>query len=244
MTKAKPEPVYPTMEKEMVTRGPDGKSVTTTETVPDCSKTPENQEAINDWEDINNNARGSIMLHLHPIIAEKYYIMEYALEVWQSLEKEYGKPGITAIYQEFRGAMETIIPGNSDPSLALDNIITCFSWMVASQCAIPNHLQVMITISKLPPVMGPLVQAVCQTDDIDSLILDKVRRAIVLGWEQRSSARFNNPSHQPQAADPLATSPGCRTSRQSKRGGVYPCCEVFQRRTEDKGENATRARRG
>jgi len=42
----------------------------------------------------------------------------------------------------------------------------------------------------------------------------------------------------------LATGPGRRTSRQSKRGGVYPCCEVFQRRTEDEGENATRARRG
>jgi len=27
----------------------------------------------------------------------------------------------------------------------------------------------------------------------------------------------------------LATGPGRRTSRQSKRGGVYPCCEVFQR---------------
>jgi len=40
----------------------------------------------------------------------------------------------------------------------------------------------------------------------------------------------------------LATGPGRRTSRQSKRGGVYPCCEVFQRRTEDEGENATRAR--
>jgi len=42
----------------------------------------------------------------------------------------------------------------------------------------------------------------------------------------------------------LATGPGRRTSRQSKRGGVYPCCEVFQRQTEDEGENATRARRG
>ena len=42
----------------------------------------------------------------------------------------------------------------------------------------------------------------------------------------------------------LATGPGRRTSRQSKRGGVYPCCEVFRRRTKDGGENATRARRG
>jgi len=33
----------------------------------------------------------------------------------------------------------------------------------------------------------------------------------------------------------FATGPGRRTSRQSKRGGVYPCCEVFQRRTEDEG---------
>jgi len=56
MTKNKPEPIYPTMEKETVTRGVDGKSITTTETVPDRSKVPENQEAINDWEDINDKA--------------------------------------------------------------------------------------------------------------------------------------------------------------------------------------------
>jgi len=37
------------------------------------------------------------------------------------------------------------------------------------------------------------------------------------------------------ANDRLATGPGRRTSRQLKRGGVYPCCEVFQRRTEDGG---------
>jgi len=145
------------------------------------------------------------MLRLHPIIAEKYYAKELALEIWQSLEQEYGKLGIAAIYQEFRGAMETIIPGNSDPSLALNNIITHFSRMAASQCAVPDHLQVMIIISKLPPIMGPLVQAVCQTDDINSLVLDKVRRAIVLGWEQRSSTQYNNPPHQPQAAIKLST---------------------------------------
>jgi len=204
MVKTKPEAIYPTMDKKVVTRAEDGKSVTTTETVPNFSKVPENQKAIDKWEDINNKGRGSIMLHLHPVIAEKYYAMELALEVWQSLEKEYGKPGIAAIYQEFRGAMETVIPGNSNPSLALDNIITRFSCMAASQYAIPDHLQVMIIISKLPPIMGPLVQAVCQTDDIKSLILDKVRWAIILGWEQRSSARYNHPSHQPQAARKLS----------------------------------------
>jgi len=48
----------------------------------------------------------------------------------------------------------------------------------------------------------------------------------------------------PPDAVRVATGPGRQTSRQLKRGGVYPCCEVFQRRTEDEGggrnESATR----
>jgi len=68
MTKVKPEAIYPTNEKEVITTGEDRKSVRRTKTVPNYSKTPENQEDIDDWEDINDKGRGSIMLCLHPVI--------------------------------------------------------------------------------------------------------------------------------------------------------------------------------
>ena len=166
---------------------------THTETVPDTSKPARNQSEIDSWFDTNDRALGNIMLRLHPTLATTVLnLLEktiaentnvntmFASIAWEYLEATYGKPGITATYKELKTTMEVIIPGNADPTLAIDTILIGFTRMAASKCAVVR----------------------------------------------------------------AATGPGRRTSRQSKRGGVYPCCEVFQRRTEDEGENATRARRG
>jgi len=89
------------------------------------------------------------MLRLHNVIAEKFYTEEHASSIWEALEKEYGKPGITAIYQEFTGSLTTVIPDNSDPSFALEKIISHFTRMSTAKCVLPEHLKGMIIISKM-----------------------------------------------------------------------------------------------
>jgi len=115
-----PEKIYP--QKEVTTKGPNGGEDVIT-LVDDLSQNHLNYDDIESWIENNDKARGSIMLWLHNVITERFYMEEHASSIWEALEKEYGKPGIVAIYQEFTGAMTTIIPNNSDPSFALEKII-------------------------------------------------------------------------------------------------------------------------
>jgi len=117
---------------------------TQSETVADTTKPPKNQSEIDSWFDINDKALGNIMLRLHPTIAT------------------YGKPGIAATYKELKVAMVIVIPGNADPTLAIDTILVGFTRMAASKCAVPPHLQAMILVSKLPYQMSALVQSIAK----------------------------------------------------------------------------------
>ena len=95
--------------------------------------------------------------------------------------------------------MGVIIPGNADPTLAIDTILIGFTRMAASKCAVPPHLQAMILVSKLPYQMSAFVQSICQTDNIEDLKTNDIKRKAILAWEQRGPTQNNRPQ-QPQAA--------------------------------------------
>ena len=192
-----PSTIFP--QKEVITKGPEGGDDIVT-LVDDITQTPINFDDIETWIDNNDKARGNIMLRLHNVIAEKFYNEEHSSSIWETLEKEYRKPGIAAIYQEFTGMMTTTIPDNSDPSFALEKIISHFTRMSTAKCVLPEHLKAMILISKMPPSMTALIQLVCQTDDIAQLNCDKIKKMIIHGWEQKLSNRSAARPQQPQAA--------------------------------------------
>ena len=92
---------------------------------------------------------GNIMLRLHPTLATTVLnLLEKTIEentdvntmfasiAWEYLEATYGKPGITATYKELKATMDVIIPGNTDPTLAIDTILIGFTRMAASKCAV------------------------------------------------------------------------------------------------------------
>jgi len=213
---------FPAPEYEVITRtvgqGEGGGSKT--ETTEDISKPPKNQADINNWFDINDKASGNIMLHLHPTIATTVLnllqkSMEenddintmFASQAWEFLKVTYGKPGIAATYKELKATMDVIIPGNADPTLAIDTILIGFTRMAASKCAVPPHLQAMILVSKLPYQMSALVQSICQTDNIEDLKTDDIKRKAILAWEQRSPVQSQNncPFQRPQATKKIST---------------------------------------
>jgi len=189
---------------------------THTEMVADTSKPARNQTDINAWFDTNDRALGNIMLRLHPTIATTVLNLlqktieentdvntMYASIAWEYLDTTYGKPGITATYKELKVTMGVIIPGNADPTLAIDTILIGFTRMAASKCAVPPHLQAMILVSKLPHQMSALVQSICQTDNIEDLKTDDIKRKAILAWEQRGPVQSQNNrpfQQQPQAA--------------------------------------------
>jgi len=190
-----PDRFYP--QKEVITKGPEGGDDIVM-LKDDLSQTPLNCDDIESWIENNDKARGNIMLRLHTVIAEKFYAEEHASSIWETLEKEYGKPGIAAIYQEFTGTMTTVIPDNSDPSFALEKIISHFTRMSTAKCVLPEHLKAMILISKMPPSMTALIQLVCQTDNVTQLNCNKIKKMINHSWEQKLSNRSTRPQ-QPQA---------------------------------------------
>jgi len=192
---------------------------THTETIADTSKPPTNQSEITSWFDTNDRALENIMLRLHPTLATTVLnLLEKTIEentdvttmfasiAWEYLEATYGKPGITATYKELKTTMDVIIPGNADPTLAIDTILIGFTRMAASKCAVPPHLQAMILVSKLPHQMSALVQSICQTDNIEDLKTDDIKRKAILAWEQRGPTQQNNRpfQNQPQAAKKIS----------------------------------------
>jgi len=191
---------------------------THTETIADTSKPPTNQSEITSWFDTNDRALGNIMLRLHPTLATTVLnLLEKTIEentdvttmfasiAWEYLEATYGKPGIAATYKELKTTMDVIIPGNTDPTLAIDTILIGFTRMAASKCAVPPHLQAMILVSKLPHQMSALVQSICQTDNIEDLKTDDIKRKAILAWEQHGPTQQNNrPFQQPQAAKKIS----------------------------------------
>ena len=193
---------------------------THTETIADTSKPAKNQSEIDSWFDINDRALGNIMLRLHPTIATSVLnLLQKTIEenddintmfasvAWEYLDATYGKPGITATYKELKATMGVIIPGNADPTLAIDTILIGFTRMAASKCAVPPHLQAMILVSKLPYQMSALVQSICQTDNIEDLKTDDIKRKAILAWEQRGpvQGQSNRPfQNQPPAAKKIS----------------------------------------
>jgi len=118
----------------------------------------------------------------------------------------YSKPGIATTYKELKATMGVVIPGNTNPTLAIDTILIGFTRMAASKCAVPPHLQAMILVSKLPYQMSTLVQSICQTNSIEDLKTDDIKRKAILAWEQCGpvQSQNNRPFQQPQAAKKIS----------------------------------------
>ena len=83
-----------------------------------------NEEEIEAWEENNDKAVGSIHLRLFHTLQHKYQGLLVASTLWKQIEKDYGSPGVTAIYLEFKAALDTPIPPNSDPRPACDKILS------------------------------------------------------------------------------------------------------------------------
>jgi len=142
--------------------------------------------------------------------------------LWDQLKDSYGNPGVLNIYAEFKQAIETKIPNNSDPSLAIDKFAAHFGRLAENGVIIEDHLQGMMLLSKLPPSMDAIAQLMCQENDIKKITILVIRRAILMSWEQRSGTK-NQPWQNAQKLSAV------------KRGPNKP---PFQQRQQQQGEGS------
>ena len=150
-----------------------------------------NQDDVDEWFNLNSKALGNIRLRLHHTIQYKHCAIKAAGKMLDKVETEYGKPGLISIYLELKGTFDTQIPANSNPTLALDKIISHFGRMAeaGTKVTVPDELQALIILAKMPSSMSMLTQMVSQQDKIDDLKLENVRRSIISSWEQTSRQR-------------------------------------------------------
>ena len=155
---------------------------------------------------------------------------------------------MASIYLELKVAFDTPIPANSDPSLALEKITSHFGKLseAGSVVTLSTHLQALIVMAKLPPTFESLAQIMCQTDKITNLDLEKVKRAIIVAWDQRNNSGGqaprpqknanaisgvqrgprDTPFNQQQQYDSHGGRGGCRP--RGRRGGQNKCSQQQQ----------------
>ncbi|KAF5362710.1 hypothetical protein D9758_011747 [Tetrapyrgos nigripes] len=158
-----------------------------------------------DWDEKNDKAIGSIKLRLSPAIRQKTLGMTSAKEIWTTLKTTYGKPGVSAVYTDFKRATSIIIPNDANPSAAVELIRMHFDRVSTagiptdttdssspniSLTKIPNFLIVMFIISRLPPRYEYLINQYtqCSISQIDNQNLDELQSEIVNIWEYRQGA--------------------------------------------------------
>ncbi|KAF5337761.1 hypothetical protein D9758_016619 [Tetrapyrgos nigripes] len=80
-----------------------------------------------DWDEKNDKAIGSIKLRLSPAICQKTLGMTSAKEIWTTLKNTYGKPGVSAVYTDFKRATSITIPNDANPSAMIKLICMHFN---------------------------------------------------------------------------------------------------------------------
>jgi hypothetical protein len=167
-----------------------------------------------DWEEQNSKAVGCIRLRLHHSIAYKFNTKDMAGELWDAIKDEYGAPGTTAVYLEFKSVLDMPFPPNVDPSVILDKMGVHFGRMEESKVPIPEYLKCMIVMSKLPTSMDTVAQMLAQREsDPLKMKMELIRKMLAVAWEQRlGKNQKNNQAHRISAVKRGPETPGFRAA--------------------------------
>ncbi|KAF9222261.1 hypothetical protein BS17DRAFT_637200, partial [Gyrodon lividus] len=108
-------------------------------------------------------AIGNLRLCLTPNILAKVLSKTTAARIWSTLKDEYGKPGITATYAEFKAMLDMLIPLHNHPASAFSKINAHFARLEDVDFEISPKVQAMILLSKLLSSMDTIAQLIGQT---------------------------------------------------------------------------------
>ena len=172
-----------------------------------------NQTTIDDWEANTSKAVGNIRLRLHHTIAYQYNTEESAKAIWEALQEKYGRPGVSRAFLEFKGTMETIIPGNQDPSPAIDKMMSHFACLKDIDFEVPEKVQAMMYLMKAPQNMETIVQIFAQSPDLKEVELEKVIKSMQTSWQKFTRSGAKPQGQNQQRAHKLSA---------VKRGGQPP----------------------
>ncbi|KAJ2983865.1 hypothetical protein NUW54_g10588 [Trametes sanguinea] len=128
------------------------------------------------WVGDNHRAMGNISLRVNASILERLAAKTTAGEMWNDLESRYSQQGVAAVFAEFKAAMNVVIPINSHPGPAMEEMFARFERLSTLDL-------------QLPGAYDMVVQLTSQNTDVKKVDPASIRQAVIRVWEQKSSGR-------------------------------------------------------
>ena len=178
----------------------------------DAVTTTYGQSEKENWLEDAEKALGNIRLRLHYTIAYQFNDVEKPSTLWEKLTEKYGAPSITNAFIEFKGAMDTQIPNGSDPSPALDKIMSHFTRLAQMGYKISGEVQLMMLISKAPSRYESIIQlyatsAMGEKAEGKKLVPEPILQGIRSAWETSTRQGTKGNNQQPKANKLSAVKP-------------------------------------
>ena len=188
------------------------------------------KEDLTSWNEDAEKALGNICLRLRHTIGYQFNEVATPALLWESLKNGYGGQGLSQAFIEFKGMMDTVIPGGVDLSPALDKIMSHFTRLNKMDWEIPKKIVAMMIIVKALSSMESIVQLYStiladSTKQQAEEELDPERIALTMraSWEthQRAGVSCNNQqqANKLSAVKPAGNQPPQFQYQQQQREG-------------------------
>jgi len=132
-----------------------------------------NYKQCMDWDNKNNQAYGTILLHVNPLVAVITNSSLTAKAVWEALHAAFSTTGPSAIFANFKNAISKRI---SSASSALDimEMYKSFQCLMAATIIIPEVMQAMILLNAMPKEYNRVAQTTLQTMEQSKLTFNYI----------------------------------------------------------------------
>ena len=203
----------------------------TVPTAPAADATDEAKEEYNEWKESNEKVMGIIRLRVTASVAQHIRGKTSAKAMWDELKDRFGKPSVSAIFTEFKAALDVRVPSNQNPMPALQKLFEHYERLEQWKVTLPEFVKSMLMLSKVPSYAHFVAQVMAQGDKVDELDSRKISTAIVNAWDQHQmQGRGGNRDH----------SGGGNASRVSavKKKGPAPNFSQQQQRSNEQQQHA------
>lgn len=208
-------------------------------TTPDADTSNDDRTAYKAWKVDNLRAIGNINLRCAPSVRQHVKGITNANILWTTLKSDFGKPGVAAIFAEFRAAIELLIPVNQNPQATIQKLNAHFERLADFDIKIAPFLHGMLLAMKAPAYADVAVQIAQNAASIEEVSPKTIGQSMINAWEQRQGRRKETslaaritavkrtpgePSfqQQQQSQPPLQQRFGNRQIRRGKRNAREP----------------------
>lgn len=140
-----------------------------------------------DWDEANMVVLGTLRLKVAATFRQMMKSQPSAGAAWEDLRTRYGEPTIAAIYREFKAALNVQIKQGVHPAAAIAEVERHFSILAEHGFDIPQFIQAMLLLSRLPPSYDVLTQIASVGQNADELDVGKVRQSIIAAFEGKNA---------------------------------------------------------